>query len=313
MTSTDQRHIDYLVELAAKNVDSGIIEEPRIFFDRITAAFGGLATRGDPDAFVNRENWPVRITHATLAMSPDWEASPTSVSTDERQVQRVGLRFYFHDQYYMSKEFVACPLWGNKVSALPELISPAVASKTFDVPCILASRDTLRIEGRLRETPASARRVTVAVTGIGLLSKRPYFRASYRSVSNTSVFAFDTSDFRTDGSEPVAITDMVASVGPEANAVDGAGDIRLLELQVRQVGNGTGADWFQHGTLATSPTRLPCELLGVTGGRAVVHRFPGEGLLWEPGEGVIPEIIALDSSLYGGILGVALHGYLSVT
>jgi hypothetical protein len=54
-------------------------------------------------------------------------------------------------------------------------------------------------------------------------------------------------------------------------------------------------------------------LLGQMQGRAVVHRFPGEGLIWEPGEGIIVQGLALDAAVEGLDLAVALSGYISLT
>ena len=56
-------------------------------------------------------------------------------------------------------------------------------------------------------------------------------------------------------------------------------------------------------------------LLGVRSGRAVVHQFPGDGLIWEPGEGIdlriqgfpdLEEIPNVD-------VNIALTGYITIT
>jgi hypothetical protein len=53
-------------------------------------------------------------------------------------------------------------------------------------------------------------------------------------------------------------------------------------------------------------------LLGYGAGRSIVHRFPGEGLLWEPGEGITLDMQALDDSVEGYTVGLSLYGYVSV-
>jgi len=59
---------------------------------------------------------------------------------------------------------------------------------------------------------------------------------------------------------------------------------------------------------------MPVALLGTHGGRALVHRFPGDGFVWEPGEGV--EIDAFNNNVTvtpGPIaLGVGMLGYIAV-
>jgi hypothetical protein len=45
----------------------------------------------------------------------------------------------------------------------------------------------------------------------------------------------------------------------------------------------------------------------------VVHQFPGDGLIWEPGEGIIVQGIALDATTENLNLAVALTGYISLT
>lgn len=305
----DQRHIDYLVKLASDNVCKGVIEEPRFYYDTMTLLTNGQTSEGQRDTFRNGEQFPVRLTHAVFALRPDFDQN---LGTDERLIQRVGLRMTFHDQYYMSRDFVPVPLWSNKVVAGPSAITTGFSSYTFDRPVILSARDSLRVTVALESTPTTPRRVVVSVTGIGMLSKRPYFLASEVELSNTNPVVLDSADFRNDGTEPVALTDMVLHCGAETEDATGAGDIRQLRVQVRQIGNGTQADW---GIGPTSPplAQCPATLLGLTEGRAVVHRFPGDGLIWEPGEGIIVQGIALASSTEGLELATALVGYISLT
>lgn len=307
----DERYIDYMVRLAEKNLCNGIIMEPRAFFDVITLDDANRITNGSPDVFFNGEQFPIRLTHLSAAIVPDFNAG---AGLDERFVQRLGLRLTFHDAYYMSREFVPIPLWLNKQVSGPPLVTDGTSSATFDRPVVLSARDTLRIEGALQETPTNGPRlVSASFTGTGMLSGRPYFFSSERSVGDTLPFVFEAARFRNDGTEPVALTDMALTCGAELNDPVGQGDIRQLAVNIRQVGNGTQADWFQGPTVPLSLTRMPSVLNGYTTGRALVHRFPGVGLLWEPGEGLTLAGLPLDASAQGLQLGISLWGYITVT
>jgi hypothetical protein len=87
----------------------------------------------------------------------------------------------------------------------------------------------------------------------------------------------------------------------------------FVHVGVRQVGNGTNADWVvgKPGTdnLAAAPA------WGSYSGRALVHRFPGQGLIWEPGEGIEVAINqelprALDDTI--SYTNISLVGYIAV-
>ena len=304
------RYIDYMVKLAAKNVAKGVIEEPRAYFDSITLLPDGVVSNGDRNTFINGEQFPVRLTHATFFVRPNYVEES---GFDLRAMQRMGVRFTFHDQYYQSREFKPLPLWATKVVTGPQALTPSFVSHTFDRPVILSARDSLRVQVALESTSRSPRRVSVSFTGVGLLSKRPYFLASEVELTNQAPTILDTVDFRNDGTEPIALTDMVAHCGAEAEDPIGAGDIRQLRLQCRQIGNGTGADWYIGPTSPAPLSQIPATLLGTTQGVAVVHQFPGDGLIWEPGEGIIVQGIALDATTENLNLAVALTGYISLT
>lgn len=304
-----QRDIDWLVKLASKNVCEGVIEEPRVFWDEVTLLDTNQVTRGNPETFVNGEQFPIRLTHASMAILPNFDGA---VGLDERFIQRVGVRLTFHDQYYMSRNFVPAPLWANKVVAAGDANTQGNSSLIYDRPNVLSARDSLRVIVQLNQVPTNgARLVSAAVTGVGMLSKRPYFFSDAVEINNVTQTQLDTSQFRNDGAEPVALTDMSLSCGAEVDDPVGQGDIRQLRVQVRQVGNGTQADWFA-GPGAPIPDRCPAVLLGYGTGRTVVHRFPGDGLIWEPGERVILDMRALDASSEGLTVGFSLYGYVSV-
>lgn len=308
--SPGDRYIDYMVKLAAKNVAKGVIEEPRAYFDSFTLLPDGVVSNGDRNTFINGEQFPVRLTHATFFVRPDFLQRS---GFDLRQMQRMGCRFTFHDQYYQSREFKPLPLWATKVVTGPQALTPAFSAYTFDRPVILSARDSLRVQVALESQPTSPRRVSVSFTGVGLLSKRPYFLASEVDLADQAPTTLDTVDFRNDGTEPIALTDMVAHCGAEAFDPVGAGDIRQLRIQIRQIGNGTGADFYIGPTSPNPLSQMPAALLGTTQGIAIVHQFPGDGLIWEPGEGVVVQGIALDQSAELLNLAVALTGYISLT
>jgi len=308
------RNIDYLVALASKNVREGIIEEPRAFYDTFTLQADQVETVSHPDVFINGEQFPIVLTQLSAAIRPTFATQPPNPTLDERFIQRMGLRLSFHDQYYQSRDFVAVPLWLNKVVAAADLVTQGSSAWTFERPFVLSARDSLRVEVALESAPAAnnTRRVTVSAMGTGMLSKRPYFLSSSLELDSVVPRIMPTQGFRNDGAEPIAITDMAIHCGGESQAPVGQGDIRQLRLNVRQIGNGTQAEWLQGPTVPVPLAQMPAVLAGYTSGRAIVHRFPGKGLLWEPGEGITIDAVALDPTVVGFELAVSLSGYISV-
>jgi len=308
------RDIDYLVALASENVRQGIIEEPRAYFDTFTLNADQIETPSAPDVFINGEQFPVVITQLSAYVRPNFQAQPPNPTLDERFIQRMGLRLTFHDQYYQSRTFVPMPLWLNKVVSAGPLVSQGTSAWTFARPFVLSARDSLRVEVALEAAPTvgNTRRATVSFTGTGMLSKRPYFLSQSIELASTVPAVLPTQGFRNDGAEPIAVTDMAIHCGGESQAATGVGDTRRLRINVRQIGNGTQADWFEGPTVPLPLAQMPATLAGFTSGRALVHRFPGKGLLWEPGEGITMDAVALDATVAGFELGVALSGYISV-
>jgi hypothetical protein len=145
------------------------------------------------------------------------------------------------------------------------------------------------------------------------LSKRPYILTGQTQLTTLGSVDISSVDFRNDGSEPLIITDMTVSVSAEVGANDPTGAIGRIRISVRQVGNGTQSYWFQGPTNLVPFAPYPqATLMGVTTGRAVVHQFPGDGLFWEPGEGITAEIKTTINNL-PAVLCLAFSGYITVT
>ncbi len=302
-----------LVQLAQGNLDLGILHEPRMFYDVVTLDPDGAITNGHAEVFKNGEQFPIRLTHLTASL-PVRENGAEPPQVDEREIQRIGLTMRFHDQWYMNQEFLPIPLWGNKVVAAAPQVSVGTSTWRFDVPFILSARDTLTVQVALAETPSSARQVTVTFTGIGMLSGRPYLLSATRLLDSDTATIMPTTNYRNDGSEPIIVSEMTANVSAPIDDQDPTGDIRQLSLQVRQVGNGTNADWFQ-GPINVDADLMPASLLGVRSGRAVVHQFPGDGLIWEPGEGIDIRLRGFPTveEIPNVNVNIALSGYITIT
>jgi hypothetical protein len=299
-----------LVQLAQGNLELGVLHEPRAFYDVITLDPDGNITPGHAEVFKNGEQFPIRLTHLTAALNfQDNEEDPQAV--DEREIQRVGMRMRFHDQWYMNPQFLPIPLWGNKVVAAAPQVSVGTSAWQFDVPFILSSRDTMRVEVQLGETPDSPRQVSVTFTGIGLLSGRPYLLSATTEIDSDTATVVPTTNFRNDGSEPIIVAEGTVNVSAPVDDQDPTGDIRQVSVQVRQIGNGTNADWFQ-GPQNIGADRMPGPLWGVRSGRAVVHTFPGDGLLWEPGEGISLDLQGLTNTPPNVDVHIALNGYITI-
>lgn len=271
---------EQLVALARKNYCDGVIMEPRGYFMTGAVDSAGIVTNF-PSVFLNGEDFPVRITHLAFAPRSLNGADP-QVAQLATTIQQVGARFMFHDQWYMNfdEPLTRIPLWINKAVGASGITSAAVSSWRFDVPFILSAKDSMQISCGLEVDPSTARSIIVAFSGVGLLSKRPYFwSGEVDSTTNTSTFPISTIFYTNDGSEPVAITDVTAHVTALTGAADPVGNILNGIVQIRQVGNGSQADWFS----SLNDTHIPTSLLGLTTGRAAVHRLPGDGWMMEPG------------------------------
>lgn len=319
-----QEYIDYVIRLSERGVlRQGVVNEPRVYFDEIVINPDGQETAGSPGVFVNGEQFPVRLTH--LLAAPRFLNTATPPTPDNPlNIQRCGLRLIFHDQFYMNSVHLPLSVWANKAVAPPPSVAPAISTWDFvenGQPFVLSARDTLQVQVSLRDAadPAGLVPIAVAFTGFGMLSKRPYDLNGQVNLTTLAPTFLSTVDFRNDGSEPIVVTDMTVNVGAtQAAPFAIVGNIARLALQVKQFGNGTNANWFIGPQVPTPLPRMQASLLGVTAGTAVVHQFPGDGLLWEPGEGITvstqrlpPPPAAVDN--FNSVLCLGLAGYIMVT
>ena len=316
----DPRYIDWLVELAKKNLQGGIIEEPRLFYDFATLpSLSPFTIQFTNNVFRNREQFPVRITHMIAAIAPTFGGSPAGTFTDERLIQHVALRMRWHDTAYMSSFFTPLPLWANKVLAGAEAIQQGSTGWVFDRPLILSARDSLRVQVQLAADADANRNAMMGFSGVGLLSGRPYFfGSSPLTLDDEQATQIPSRGYINDGAEPVAVTDMVTQLTGVLTDANPSGDARRAGWGLRQIGNGTQSDKLI-GPAASPPaafgsTLCPGSLLGISTGRSIVHRFPGDGIIWEPGEGIQAEIAPVTGvdDVQGATVYLAFAGYISV-
>jgi len=144
----------------------------------------------------------------------------------------------------------------------------------------------------------------VSFTGVGMESGRPYFFGGQAMFAQTSgvdaqtdtatispIWTVDPTLLTNAGGEAVALTEMTVSLpGLPVKGDDAAGrfyalyDLRLWDVQVRQVGSGTQADWFSGAQHPVLVPRMRCSLLGTDLNSEVVHKLPGEGITLNPAQ-----------------------------
>lgn len=296
--------IDRVIRTAQENICKGIIVEPRWFWDEILLPDNTTAqafSRGD--AFKNGEDYPMLLKHLVLGIQDD--------GADERLIQHVGLRLTFHGQDYMGRQFLPAPLWHTRPSAAPNLISFGQSSIQFDQPFVLSSRDTLQVKVQLTGVADTERTLAVSFTGYGLQSRRPYFKSGQVATTDIVQHVIASANYRNDGDEPVVITDMSLYCSSQEDDNNPQGDIRAMRVQVKQIGNGTEAVWMtQAPTLPND--MMPAMLTGLCTGRVVVHDFPGDGLLWEPGEGLQVQMMSQNGDVNEETVAIALVGTIKV-
>ena len=302
---TEKQRAGVLALFREAKISDGVIFEPRGYFDIIALdhTTSNVIVPGNGGSFYNSEQFPVRLTHLVAAVQ--------TLAADERMLQRIGIRIRYHDAYYMAREPALIPLWSNTLTTIPDIVTPGVSVWDFEYPFILGQRDSLRVQVQdVEDAPNSSRAISVGFHGVGTKSKRPYFFSMPEPlvVTDTGVHVLDSTGFRSDGSEPIAVTGQAIQVASLTDASDPTGDTRAFAVQVRQIGNGTNRDWYQGPDTAPWNARgVPAAIAGVTGGRAIVHRLPGQGFLLMPGDGFIVDAeqfgISADLDIAVGIFG----------
>jgi hypothetical protein len=128
---------DRVLKLARDNYDQGVLNEPRMYYDVITPeairteggdAFlpsgKGAPSYGDPDAFVNKEQYPVWLTHMTATpvaktwedekFDPDGPGLPDEGEASTGPLAGIGLQWRPHSDYYMKQNtFASLAQWQN--------------------------------------------------------------------------------------------------------------------------------------------------------------------------------------------------------
>lgn len=313
----------YLIKLAETNIAKGVIEEPRVYTETLFTTGGDNFKEAQADSltFVNGEKFPVRILYMTAnTVSQTDDALVAAGLYGERLIQTIGLRLRFHDQFYMRPQFTRLPNWGTHVVASSDSNSPFTSSHKTWRPVVLSARDTFQVQVKavqpLTGGPVPSEdepwQLTTTFTGVGIFSKRPYILSSKKQVVDLTTVQLDVADFKNDGAEPILITDVTHNAVAIAENAPVVPVLPFMHVGIKQVGNGTNADWVvgKPGTdnLAAAP------VWGSYSGRALVHRFPGQGLIWEPGEGIEVTINQeLDSAIEAATFtNIALVGYIAI-
>lgn len=311
---------EYLAQLSRQDVCDGVAYEPRILFDDFDFDAGGVNTvRCEPDAFINGEERPMRITHVVAAMGrPPTDASPAPALAqgDERLIQRFAMRVITHDTFYMSPKFVPFPLWHNCRNAAAAAVSRGNGTWHFAKPFALSQRDTFIVDLTLESVPASARICGATFSGIGRTSKRPVRFTDSVQITDTTTVQLDPSALRSQGAEVVDIHSMSLHCGGPIDGNDASGDLQQLRAAVRQLGNGTNEQWESGPAVGVAGADAPPALLWAPDtGRAVVHRLPNPWT-FQPDQGVELVVQALDTTRQATIsdrVWVGLLGYTIIT
>lgn len=314
----DPDYADFVIRMASGgSLKAGVLNEPRIFYDVIPLSQDPtLIIAGSPGVFVNGEQYPIRISHLSAALAYLDAEGHFALDSD---IQRAAMRLLFHDTFYMNAQFVPVPLWGNLCVAPPQSIATGISHWNLvenGNPFILSARDTLVVTVQLNDATLADYPANLVLAGIGAISKRPYLFNSEVVITGPQRTNLNSVDLRNDGIEPVVITDITVTAGPTLTSTDPTGNISALSINIVQSGNGTGNKWFIGPQTPPPPIPLmPAQLLGFSTGRAVVHQFPGDGLLWNPGDGISVEVQtrALRDRDSTPVLCLALGGNIMVT
>lgn len=298
-----------LTQLRKRNLVDGVAFEPRLYFDKYTFAPGQVQSLGSREAYRNRGEYPVRITHITAIMDlpPDPETVEGDLTQgDERLLHRYGMRVISNDTPYMADIAVPIPTWANKPVAGPAALARSGATWLFGCPWVMANDDTFQVDiEQLVSRGAVGRNVSVGWQGTGRLSGRPYsiMTSTPEPTLSTSRVALPADVTRNEGAEPIDLTQMTVSVGPFLDQAE-VSDAREVLINFKKSGNGTHEQILKGPKLSSGPgiPRVPVPLLGTGVGRAMVHALPWDifddarGWVLYDGQGLDVELTNFDTS-----------------
>lgn len=301
-------HLGPILATHAPALCTGRLYEPRLLYATLNLPVGGAIQRFDSNVFRNGERYPLHLTHLVWAVRDrDYGAS---VSTAEEQLQRVQARLTWHDSWYMGFDPMDLPLWQNQQGiAIPEPLASGAVTWRFLRPIELPTRAAFEVSCSLERTQLEADGtipIAVCFRGRGIKSRQEFMFASRRSLGfgnangglDVNLQIVPVADFTNDGVEPIAITDMTISVGPQTLDTSPVGNIRLGRINVTMIQGGTGTPFAQNRgtTSGAADVDCPAVLWGVSAGRAVVHVIPDGGWILEPGRGFDAEMLNLNAS-----------------
>lgn len=345
LTKSDYEALSVMLRTSGSGACKGVRYEPRVWYDVYDApvdATGVIIPSPNTDVFINSEEFPVVMTKMIFSVlgitinSLDDPPIPLYVIDGlDSWMNLFAVRIRQHGNYFMEgttrqidTQTAGVPIgvFNSGINAQVENISPGVVVWEFDKPTILSTRDSFRIPVQLQSTNdySTTRPVSVGLQGYGLISKQPYNLGGSIDAGPTSAAAdIDETNFRNDGNEPIVLTRMTAFCGPSSEElIDKTPDSRWAAINMKQIGNGSNANWFsgpsgQNG--ATAFPYCPLPLLGGTGGSStVIHTLPGPGWVFNPGEGISidyrnPMSISFGYTVVSLRIGVSLLGYQVVT
>jgi len=283
----------------------GYLYEPVLLYSTVSLPVGGTILAFDEGTFRNNEDFNIHLTHLKWAIRQR-QTGVATVSTDERQIQRVECRLNWHDTYYQSYDFMPVPLWHTQGDdVLPDPMVFGQVNWRFLRP-FLVNPEAI-IEGLVsleNEEDESTYPFNLALHGKGLES------GENRIIRGTIDIGFGSNnngqdadqiitpyeDLSNEGDEPIMATDLVMNLGPLATATDPTPNYRNARASIRCHDGSTGFFWNTTPGLGT--TDLPpssdlgacLDLWGVNGSRGVTHRLPGGGWVLMPGRGFTAEV-----------------------
>lgn len=315
-----------LRQIARMNSCKGVRIEPRVWWDQFEFSADLLnptsrLVASHDTAYRNGEPFPIRITHVLACMRVQIEGpdSPPQAPPqgDPRLLHWYGMRFNGHSTYYQDRFFLPIPAWANVNTVGNQQSTFDTTSWRFDYGIPFANRDVLEVETRLETTPSSARIVSVGFDGVGRASKQPYKFGASTTLSDTGKATCNADTLRNTSAEIIDITGMDFYCSGPVDDADPTGDSRELRVQVKQTGSGTQRTWFRSPRTNDVPnTLMPSPLAGIRSGQAMVHKLPGDGWLFQQGQGVNLELEKIvgtpDRTLVERVF-VALAGYVIIT